>query len=309
MGADPNLFIVGAPKCGTTALSRYLTAHPDVFVANRELNYFSVDLEFRTMKGEAWRITPEAYRAWFAEHPDVRYRGDHSVFYLYSSRAAAEIRAFDPDARILVMLRNPVDQMHSEHSEMLFQGDEDERDFATALSLEEARRQGRHVPPHCRKVFGLFYRDLARYSDQVERYFAAFGRHRVCVVLHDDLVADVAGAYRRVLEFLDVDPEVAPDFSVVNANKVVRSTALRELLRRTPALARRAGRLVVRDEHDRAALRRRLQAMNTKEQARPAVDPELRRRLEEEFEPEVRRLEALLGRDLPAWRSAPAPSA
>ena len=308
MVADPNLFIVGAPKSGTTALSRYLTAHPDVFVANRELNYFSFDLDFRTMKGEAWRMTLEAYRGWFAEHPNVRYRGDHSVFYLYSTQAATEIRAFSPAARILIMLRNPVDQMHSEHSEMFFQGDETERDFAIALALEEARHEGRQVPPRCRKVFGLFYRDLARYTDQVKRYFAAFGREQVCVVLHDDLVADATGAYRRVLEFLGIDPDVSPDLAVINANKVVRSTAVRELLRRTPAVARRVGRVFVRDEHERAALRRRLHAMNTKEEPRPAVDAQLRRQLEEEFEPEVRRLEDLLGRDLTAWRSAPAPS-
>ncbi len=303
MSVESNLFMVGAPKSGTTAFATYLNEHPDIFVADKELNYFSFDLDFCTMKGEKWRITPEAYRAWFSGHGDTRYRGDHSVFYLYSKRAASEIHDFAPEGRIIIMLRNPVDQMHSQHSEMLYQGVEDIRDFAQALDAEEDRRQGRRVPPRCQKVFGLFYRDLARYHDQVDRYFAAFGREKVRVMLYDDMVDDAAGTYGATLRFLGVDPDFAPEFAVVNSNKVVRSTAAREFLRRAPAGARRMGRLLVRNETDRAALRHRLHAMNTQQRPRPSVNPELRRQLVAEFEPDVRRLEKLLDRDLTRWRN------
>src|SRR6202023_1401995 len=135
-----------------------------------------------------------------------------SVFYLYSACAAEEIHAYDPERRIIALLRNPVDQMHSEHSEMLFQGDEDVASFEEAIAAEAERKCGRRIPPGCQKVFGLFYRDIARYDDQVERYLAHFGRERVCVLLYDDLVTDPASAYRRVLRFLDVDPEHRPEF-------------------------------------------------------------------------------------------------
>src|SRR5579863_6037354 len=164
----PNLFIVGAPKSGTTALASYLGAHPDVFVAGKELSYFGTDLEFRTTKGGRWRIGYDAYLEWFARSADTRFRADRSVFYLYSSCAAAEIHAYDPGSRIVALLRNPVDQMHSQHSEMLFQGDEDIASFGQAIAAEAQRKRGALVPPGCQKVFGLFYRDPARYSDQVE---------------------------------------------------------------------------------------------------------------------------------------------
>jgi len=305
MPADPNLFMVGAPKSGTTAFASYLNEHPDVFVAGKELNYFSFDLDFSTMKGEKWRITREAYLAWFSDNADKRYRGDHSVFYLYSQRAAREIRDFAPESRIIIMLRNPVDQMYSQHSEMLFQGDENLRDFTEALAAEDDRKHGTRIPPRCRKPFGLFYRDLARYAEQVERYFSVFGRDRVCVILYDDMVAETARTYRDTLQFLGIDPDFTPDFDVVNANKVVRSTLTREFLRRTPTPARRLGRLLVRDEHRRAGMRRRLHALNTQQRTRPALGSGLRRQLEAEFAPEVRRLEELLGRDLGRWRSAP----
>jgi hypothetical protein len=297
----PNLFIVGAPKSGTTALATYLGAHPDVFVAGKELSYFGSDLEFRTTKGGRWRIGYDTYLEWFARDGDAKYRTYRSVFYLYSSQAAGEIHAFDPDSRVIALLRSPVDQMHSQHSEMLFQGDEDLPRFGDALAAEDDRRRGVRVPPGCQKVFGLLYRDIARYADQVERYLAVFGPSQVLVLLYDDLVADPAATYRRVLEFLDVDPGHRPSFEVVNANKVIRSTRLRDLLRQAPPGLRRLGRLMVPDEFARAALRRRLHVLNTRGQARAPMPAELRRRLMEEFVPEVRRLETVLDRDLNTW--------
>ncbi len=303
----PNLFIVGAPKSGTTAIGRYLNAHPEVFVADKELSYFGSDLEFRTEHGEPWHIGWDAYCQWFAGHDRERYRVDRSVFYLYSRRAAEEIRRHDPTSRVLVMLRHPVDQMYSEHSEMLFQGEEDLDDFAAALAAEDERRRGQGIPPGCKHAFGLFYRDIARYAGQLERYLSAFGPDQVHVVIYDDLVADPAGVYGRILEFLDLDATYRPDFTVVNGNKVVRSAALRQILRSAPSGLRRAGRAVVPSARGRARLRRRLQDLNTVERPRPPMDPGLRRTLEAEFESEVRLLESILDRPLPLWHPAAVP--
>lgn len=297
----PNLFLVGAPKCGTTALATYLGEHSEIFVAPKELNYFGTDLDFRTRRGARWRMGKEAYLAWFDGAADKSYRGDHSVFYLYSQRAPTEIHDASPDARVVIMLRNPVEQMYSQHSEMLYQGDEVLKDFAEALAAENDRREGRRVPPGCQKAFGLLYRDLARFSSQVERYFTVFGRSKVHVALHEDLASDPVRTYEEVLEFLGVDAEHSPRFEVVNSNKVARSDLVMRLLRRAPSGVRRAGRAVVRDHHRRAALRRKVHALNTSYRPRPPMDPGLRRTLEDEFRPEAKRLEELLGRDLAAW--------
>lgn len=300
--AAPNAFIVGAPKSGTTALGTWLGAHPEVFVPRKELSHFAPDLEFRTRKGERLVVGRQEYLAWFAAHGGQRWRIDRSVFYLYSRRAAAEIHRFDPGARIIVLLRHPVEQMYSEHSEMLYQGDEDIADFGAALAAEADRIRGRRIPKGCKHVFGLFYRDLARYAGQLDRYLTAFGRDQVHVVIFDDLVADPGATYAGVLDFLGLEPAAAPDFSPVNANKAVRSTTVLRTLRSTSPRLRGLGRLVVPDAEARARLRRRLQALNTSRRPRPPLDPELRRALTVEFEPEVARLEALLGRRLPGWR-------
>lgn len=303
--ARPNLFIVGAAKSGTTALATFLGEHPDVFMAPWELNYFGSDLDFRDGSGRRWRMPIEHYLGAFAYRHGFRYRGDHSVFYLYSTTAASEIKDWDADARIIVMLRNPVDQMESQHSEMLYQGDEDIADFEQALAAEAERREGTRIPAGCRKPFALQYRDLARYADQLERYTSAFGDDRVLVLLHDDLIADAASCYRRVLGFLGLDPDYEPQLRVVNPNKTVRWSKLRDLLRDTsPSQSqqlRRLGRVLVRNDRSRARLRRRLQSINTKSVPRPPMDPELRRRLQAELADDIGRLETMLDRDLSNW--------
>src|ERR1700681_1255155 len=114
----PNLFIVGAPKSGTTALARYLGTHPDVFVAGKELSYFGSDLEFRTTKGGRGGIGYDAHLEGFPHVGHVADRPDRPVFYLFSARKAAEVDSYDPGRRAIALLRNPVDQMHSQHSEM-----------------------------------------------------------------------------------------------------------------------------------------------------------------------------------------------
>jgi hypothetical protein len=279
--------------------ARHQEAVASVVITRRTTSRISSDV--RRTKGGRWHIGYDAYLEWFAGQENVSYRTDRSVFYLYSTRAAAEIDAYDPASRVVALLRNPVDQMHSQHSEMLFQGDEDISSFGDAIDAEADRKDGRRVPPGCQKVFGLFYRDIARYGDQIERYQSLFGRDRCCVVLRDDLVADAADAYRQLLGFLDVDPGHRPEFGVVNANKVIRSARLRELLRQAPPGLRRMGRMVVPDARARAALRRRLHVLNTRGRARPPMDPALRLRLVEEFTTEIRRLEGILDRDLGAW--------
>lgn len=298
----PNLFLVGAPKSGTTALATYLGEHPDVFMASNELHYFGSDLDFR------WRITLEGYLQWFTTQGTKRYRGEKSVYYLCSKLAASEIRAFSPDASIIIMLRNPVDQMYSSHSELLFQGDEDIRDFEQALAAEELRRRGERLPPGCRKPFALQYRAIAHYPDQVGRYLAEFGARRVLTIVYEDFAEDPAGSYRTALEFLGLDPAFAPGFRAVNPNKVVRSAGLRDLVRGKSAMGRRIGRMLLPSARARQAVARRVQALNTVERRRPALSPSLRSALQQEFTEDIARLEDLLERDLSRWRSDRAPA-
>jgi hypothetical protein len=297
----PDFFIVGAPKCGTTALYSYLRSHPGLFLpARKELRYFGSDLEIR----DRVPLTEEAYLAHFATAPVGSLVGSAYVWYLFSQSAAGELRAFAPEARIIAMVRNPVDMVPALHAEHLSNGNEDIGHLNAALDAEPDRRAGRRIPAHAHLPQGLWYSQVPRYSDQLQRYLAAFGPERVHVVVFDDFVSDTAAAYAAVLRFLEVDEGVQPPaFEVVNPNRRLRSERLRHFLARPPDRLRRAiGRTVP------AAIRRglyeRAKGWNLRATPRAAIPAEVAERLRLMFADEVASLSALLGRDLGHW-SAP----
>ena len=295
----PNFFIVGAPKCGTTALHAYLAQHPDVFMSDpKEPHYFGSDLDFRYRR----RPSEEQYRSYFADARDRRRIGEASVWYLYSECAADEIGEAVPDARIIVMLRDPVEMIPSLHSQFVYNGHED-LGLAEALAAEEDRSAGRRIPPHANFPRGLLYRQVATYAPQVARYVDRFGRERVHVIVYDDFKADVAGAYRQTLAFLNVDPDHLPEFAVVNASKRSRNMLLRRALNDPPEWLRKAARRVA-PPGVRRRLYRSAVNLNTEAAERDALTGEAAERLRREMRGANRELEAVLGRGLPAWLPA-----
>jgi hypothetical protein len=295
MSRIPDFFIVGAPKCGTTAMYEYLRQHPDVFMPfHKEPLFFGSDLTRRY--GE---MSERDYLRLFAPAgPDQRV-GEASAWYLYSTRAAAEIAAASPQARIVAMFRDPVDVMYAQHSQLLFSEQEDIPDFADALDAEEDRAAGRRLPPGPIRPENLLYRRMVRFGEQLTRYLDVFGTERVHVIVHDDLRSDLGGEYRRLLEFLDVDTAFVADFTPANENKRVRNRRLQRLIWDPPLL--RPLIPAIRRFPAAHSVRARLLALNSRRAARPPMDPVLRARLQAELRPEVERLGRLIGRDLSAW--------
>jgi hypothetical protein len=292
----PDFFIVGAPKCGTTALNDYLREHPEIFIpAKKEIHFFGSDLVFQKQ-----RLALPEYLSYFSATRDEKRVGESSVWYLYSQRAAAEIKEFCPSARIIIMLRNPVDMMHSLHSQRLFNDNEDIADFAEALAAEEERKRGLRLYKTALNTMGFFYRAAARYTQQVQRYFEVFGREQVHVIIFDDFTKQLPQVYRETCVFLEVNADFQPQFLVINANKRVRSKMLRGFLRYPPSTTLRLLRLFV-PQPGRAGLKERLRRFNTKYEPRLPLDPTLRQRLQAELLPEVEELSQLLGRDLTHW--------
>src|SRR6185312_1096375 len=140
----PNFILVGAPKCGTTALAGYLRAHPRVFMCvPKEPHYFAVDLPSHRYVSD-WDAYQALFRGAGREHVAI---GEASIFYMYSEAAITGIRERLPSARLLVMLRNPVELAISMHAQALRTRDETITDFAAAWSLCADRRAGSNVPP------------------------------------------------------------------------------------------------------------------------------------------------------------------
>src|ERR1700682_1573223 len=293
---SPDFFIVGAPKCGTTALYRCLEAHPEIFVpARKELHHFGTDLYSPTyVRGV------NEYLSLFAAATNEKRVGEASVWYLFSKRAATEIKESSPRASVIIMLRNPADMLYSLHSQHLYNGTEEIADFAGALNAEQDRKRGQRLPKGVPAVERLFYREVAKYTDQVDRYLKAFGADNVKVIIYDDFKQDPVRICRETFAFLNVDPEVAPAIRIVNPNKRLRSKTAQSILNEPPKFLGKLARPLTTP-----ALRHRLfakaQQLNTSYEARPPLPEELRQQLRQEFAPEIERLSLLLDRNLNYW--------
>jgi len=292
----PDFFIVGAFKAGATALYEYLRVHPEIVMrVPKEPMYFGQDLTPRYR-----RMTEDEYLALFRDTRDDQHAGEASPWYLYSKSAAQEIRDFNRDARAIIMLRNPVDVMYSQHSQLVFNQREDLTDFAQALAAEDDRRSGHRIPADAIRPEALYYRHSVQFPEQIARYIDVLGRERVHFIVFDDLVADPRAVYRACLEFLGVDPSVEVDLPVYNPNKRPRSGAIQKLIfaPRGP-MKRIFGRL--RSMPVMHRVRDAVVSANSTRAERKTMDPELRRQLTDEFAPIVRELGAMIGRDLSAW--------
>ncbi|MBK8470977.1 MAG: sulfotransferase [Sphingobacteriales bacterium] len=298
----PDFFIVGAPKCGTTALYDYLQQHPQIWLPQKELYYFGSDFTFRHP-----RPTEAYYHSLFADAPDrATCIGEASVWYLYAQNAAAEIKRFNPNAKIIALLRRPDDMLYSLHSQQLYAGNEDIADFAQALAAEPDRRKGSRLPPHIGCPYeALYYSQVPRYATQLQRYFDAFGRDNVLVVLFDDLASNPAAVYRQTLQFLGVPHHELPQFKQINPNKTVRSPLWRDLLKQRPAWLVRAAQILLPSRRLRQGIVSRLWAMNTRYTPRPPLPAHLRQQLIDQFADDINQLSALLQRDLSAWQYPP----
>jgi sulfotransferase family protein len=295
--AFPDFYMVGAPKCGTSALYEFLAQHPAIFLpAKKELLFFGSDLSYPS------RLSEAEFLEHFVRRGAEERAGTAHTAYLQSRRAAEEIQSRSTHADIIIMLRDPVEMLPSWHSELLYETIEDIQDFEAALDAEPERRRGLRIPSHARQSYveSLYYTDVASYADQVERYLDAFGRSHVHVILHEDLRADPRTTYRATLEFLGVDPDFAPEFAVVNPNKVVRSRTLQYAFFATSAPWHRVIRRAVP-----GAVRQSLLRMNVRVVPRPELTESNRVKLRSRFAEDVRRLENLLDRDLSKWLTGP----
>lgn len=237
----PNLFIVGAPKCGTTAWAEYLGRHPDIFFPPyKDQCFFALDLpNFRLAR------TAEEYAALYAGAGGARIIGDASAMHLFSKAAAAAIRKHNPTAKILIFLRDQEDYLPSLHNQFLREFAEEIEDFETAWRLS-GRRPAGAIPPGCLEPRILDYAAMGRFAEQVERYLTVFPSDQILALQFRDWTADPRRAYLSILDFLGLADDGRTDFPPVNPGSTYRSRRLARWILRPSPIARRAARLVRR---------------------------------------------------------------
>ena len=294
----PDFFIVGAPKCGTTAISEYLRAHPRVFMCQpKEPHYFAMDIP-----GYRCVDNLRDYQSLFQTTPDHLAAGEASVFYLYSEVAIAEIRKNVPSARLVVMLRNPLELAVAMHAQALLSRDENVTDFARAWDLCRERRSGRKVPGHCRDGKILLYDRLPLLGHQLTRLLSIFPKTQVRWWFYEDFVRDSGGTYREILDFLAVPDDGRREFPHINARRRARSQMLAHFTQKTPkTLLRTAMQLKRHLGISRWGVRAALRRANFVPAPKPALPPPLQAEMQAYFAPDIRLLQTITGRNLDHW--------
>ncbi len=294
----PNFLIIGAPRSGTTTLYEGLAQHPEIFMSPRKEPWFS---ELTGERGPwlgprdgqpvaSW----DEYERLFAGAGGAKAVGEASTLYLAAPEAPERIRKYLPEARLICILRNPVDRAYSNFLEHVQEGRETVLDFRRAVEAEASRLQ-RHWAP------SWAYTGLGFYGEQLTRYFAAFPREQMLVLLFEDLARDRTGVYQQIFRFLGVHPGIIPVLPArLNENSGIPKNRLIHVLLTHPNPVRRALRSVL-TERQRKAVRSWLLHHSLQ---RPRLDPDLRRQLTERFRQDILRTSALIHRDLGPWLAA-----
>lgn len=290
---QPHLVIGGASKCGTTALYYYLRQHPGICLSEKkELHYFSRPSLERTIAGPGDRFvlseipkTLDEYLSFFGHCGSGKVAVDISPSYLYYHESAYRIKDQLGDVRVVFILRHPVDKAFSQYIHLVGEGRET-LGFEDALAKETERQQRGYSDMWLYKTSGY-------YSDALEYYISVMGRENLRIFYYDEFLRSPEYVLCEICAFADVDASFRftpvsdinrsgrPNSAVVA--KILKPSAFTFLLRRIVPLS--LGR----------PLRKLIKDWNTGE--KPILAENVRKLLLDSYRPDIRRLEALIGRE------------
>lgn len=297
----PNLFIIGAPKSGTTAMCEYLHTHPDIFVSSpKEPHYFSTDLNYRRNNIQ----TKEDYLSLFKQGCKKKFRCEASVWYLFSEHAVANILKFNPTARIVVMIRNPIAMAPSLHQQLYYSGIETEANFNKAWGLQADRQKGLRLPASrkCTEPKFLYYSSTCRVGAQLERVMQLVPKEQLHIIVFDDFVNDTKREYEKLMEFLEVPTDNRGDFPIINPATHVRSQKLHALRNNVPhSIMQSILKIKSVLGIENLNILKKIERINTKTGKFEHISENTRTLLKETFRSDIHLMERLLHRDFTHW--------
>ncbi|MEK6844016.1 MAG: sulfotransferase domain-containing protein [Nanoarchaeota archaeon] len=291
----PNAFIVGVPKSGKVSLRYWLSQHPEMYVCMFDTDFFSADVE----GNQRDRVNSiEKYLSYFKDGKGKKIVLDQVSRSAVSRVAAKKIKEFSPNAKIIINIRNPAEQMFSWHNTLRRIGFETERDFYKAIKLEKERRRKNKSDI----IKNYYYRMVADYYPQVKRYIDIFGKKNVKVVLLDELRDEPEKTYYSILKFLGVKKFKA-DLSVQNETRREPRNQLTvhilNFLLNLPEQLRTSLKSLIPPK-----LVAKIRLKTVKEiKAKRKIDPKVKQEINKSFEKNLKKLENLIDKDLSMWYS------
>lgn len=279
---------IGAPRCGTTKLSRGLAEHPEIcFSSRKELHYFNFDHLYNQ---------GQYYLTRFLNHCQKgKIKGEWSTDYLYSQKAAERIKNHNPEVKILISLRNPIDRAYSHYLLQKYSGSINPwQTFNTAISGRDK----------------YHYLKRGLYAESLKHYLDTFPREQIRIVIYEELVKNPGQTFKQLYQFLKVNPNFVPPSINENvdyrARKKHYSLILVAIINKLTLLYKQSrfrkflGRLGIRN------FLRWLKKINRNTDPqkfqKPPLDQQVRERLQKFYEPEITAVEKIIGRPLPAWK-------
>lgn len=286
-----NFFIVGAPKAGTTSLHNYFMEHDNIFMPEmKEPNYFAYEqiVEQNLFYKERGVGTLSEYNNLFKEVKDEKAVGEASVSYLFYDQTPKKIKDYNPNAKIIILLRDPIKRAHS-HYLM------DYKLGYTNVSFEDiVNNRSNH------KLKNLYYQqyiELGLYYEQVKRYIDTFGTESVKIYLNEDLKKDTKGIVKELLHFLEVDSNSIPDISKeYNTYKKPKNKLLHKLFT-FQKLRNKLGKLLPQ------SIKNFILNFILEETDKPEIENETLIKLKEIYNEDISNLEKLIKRDLNKWKN------
>lgn len=294
----PNFLLIGAGKAGTTALYEYLRQHPQVYMSpTKEPNFFAFmgeEIDFQG-PGEQEMINCtsvtnfEIYYALFKQVSNQKAIGEASHWYLYSPKAAARIKYYLPNVKLIAILRDPVQRAYSDFLHFVRDSREPYTDFVQAIQEEEIRIEKNWG-------FGHYIR-RGLYYQQVKRYFDRFDQSQIKIYLNEDLKANSLGLMNEIFQFLGIDDTFVPDTSYQpNVSGIPKNKALHTLFRKSNPI-----RTLI-EPIAPASLRKLAINLKGKNLVQPPLSPEIRQQLIQEiYREDILKLQDLVQRDLSKW--------
>lgn len=296
----PDFLVIGAARAGTTALYSFLRQAPDIFMPRvKEPNFFAYEGQSLACRGPGADFINNSitdlddYCALFDPAPETAILGEASPLYLFEPRAPERIHHHIPQARLVVILRNPVEQAYSHFL------------YATRLRIEPLdsfpralEQENRRLAEGWQPLFG--YSSFPRYAEQLERYFALFPREQILIRTYEQWSAKPEKTLSEILAFVGADPGFLPDLTDRhNAGGIPRNRMVQDFLMKPNFVTGAIGHILPKPT--RLRIRDWLSGFNTQRDA--AMPAEARKILHDRLDGEIARLETLIDCDLGHWRS------